>query len=153
LRLRFSIIIFLLIGCAKKVPPPGKGEFDPPRVVVFSPGFGDTLKGSFRLSLEAQDNSGVYKVEIFRGGNLMGVYNLRGKKVVLDTLINLTEEGEVYLPDTIQIKVFDRWDNENSLKVEVLTRRKPPQKEGKDDKGTGNEGGEDSGGKTPPKSP
>jgi hypothetical protein len=55
----------------------------------------------------------------------MGVYNLRGKKVVLDTLINITEEGEVYLPDTIQIKVFDRWDNENSLKVEVFTRRKP----------------------------
>jgi hypothetical protein len=67
LRLRFSIIIFLLIGCAKKVPPPGKGEFDPPRVVVFSPGFGDTLKGIFRLSLEAQDNSGVIKLRFLEG--------------------------------------------------------------------------------------
>ncbi len=142
-----------MLGCAKKVFPPGKGEFEPPKIIVFSPNFGDTLNGAFRLRLDAMDNSGIYKVEIYRGLTLIGTLNLKGKKLKLDTSIKMVEEGEVYFPDTLQIKVFDRWDNVNSLIIEVFTRRKPPKKEVENDKGTGDESGKDSGGKTSPQGP
>lgn len=153
MRLKFSLFVPILVGCAKKVPPPGKGEFDPPRVIIFSPSFGDTLNGEFELNLEAQDNSGVYKVEVFKGGTLIGAFGLKGKRVTLDTLLKMVEEGEDYFPDTLQIKVFDRWDNVSSLSVEVFTRRKPPKKEVGNGKGTGDEGGKDSGGENQPKGP
>ncbi len=147
----------LILGCGKKVNPPGKGEFNPPKIILFSPNLGDTLNGSFNLTLNATDSSGIYKVEVYRRGNILGVFSVRGRDISFDTTVNIPDEGEDFFSDTLEVKVYDRWDNANSVKVEVFTKRKPPKKPekggDKNDKGTGNEGGENNRGQTPPKSP
>jgi len=154
LKVRFKLLFLIFaLTCAKKVPPPGKGEFNPPRVIITSPSPEDTIKDSFRLNLLATDSSGLSKVEVKRGNDIIALIPLRGVSVSLDTLLNLPKQGEDLLPDTLTINVFDRWDNISTLKIEVFTFRRKPEGGKKYDKGTGNEGGEDSGGETPPKGP
>ncbi len=141
------------MACAKKVPPPGKGEFNPPKVIIISPLPEDTIKDTLMLNILATDSSGLSKIEIKRGNNIIAIIPLKGISVSLDTILNIAKRGDGIFPDTLTINVFDRWDNISTLRIEVFTFREKPRGGKKDDKGSGNEGGEDSGGEAPPKGP
>jgi len=120
----------MVISCAKKVPPPGKGEFAGPKLLVFSPEAGDTVGDRLKVYLYAEDSSGLSRLVISRRGIETFLLPLRGKGATVDTLLRIQREGESLLPDTLEISVFDRWDNRTSLKIEVFTFRRPPDTSG-----------------------
>ncbi len=150
-RLCKFLFITLLFNCAKKVPPPGKGEFSAPEIDVLKPSKGDTIRDTLYLSLFASDSSGLNRAEIRRGKELIATIKLKGIAMVKDTSIVMDRTGEGLFPDTIQVWVYDRWDNIARVDVDVFTFRKKPLKPAKG--GIGDEGGENNRSGTPSKSP
>jgi len=119
----FLLIVALLFSCAKKVPPPGKGEFRGPKVILFSPENGDTVGDTLKIYVYAEDSSGLSAFVIKRRSRVINLIPVKGRSYSLDTFFILEREGDVLLPDTLEIGANDRWDNHSGIRVEVYTYR------------------------------
>jgi len=125
-RIFWIVGTLIALGCARKVPPPGKGEFKGPKVILFSPEVGDTASDVLRLNLYAEDGSGLNSLSVERGNEVIFTIPLRGKNTTVDTTLILQRKGDMLLPDTLTIGVSDRWDNWTTLRVVVFAYREPP---------------------------
>ena len=123
---RLYLLPLVLLACAKKVPPPGKGEFRGPKLILFSPENGDTVGETLRVYVYAEDSSGLSHFTVSRRGKVVATFPVKGKGYSLDTFVLLRREGDALLPDTLEIGANDRWDNHSGVRVEVYTYRKPP---------------------------
>ncbi len=110
-----------LLSCAKKVPPPGKGEFRGPKVLLFSPEGGDTVRDTLKIYVFAEDPSGLRAFTVRRGKEVVATFPVKGRSYSLDTFVILPRTGDTLLPDTLEIGATDRWDNWSGVKVEVFT--------------------------------
>ncbi len=119
----FFLPVMFLLSCAKKVPPPGKGEFRGPKVILFSPENGDTVGDTLRVYVYAEDSSGLTAFVIKRRSKVITLIPVKGRSYSLDTFLVLEREGETLLPDTLEIGANDRWDNHSGIRVEVYTYR------------------------------
>ncbi len=124
-----------VLSCAKKVPPPGKGEFKGPKLLLFSPESGDTVRDTLKVYVYAEDPSGLRAFTIRRGKEVVVTFPVKGKSYSLDTFVILPRTGDSLLPDTLEIGATDRWDNWSGIRVEVFTYREAkdtPEDEGKE---------------------
>lgn len=65
------ILIFLLF-CAKKEPPPGKPDIDPPEVEIVSPENDAFVSGTTLVEVNVKDKSKIIYVEAFLDNNSLG---------------------------------------------------------------------------------
>lgn len=79
-----------------------------------------------RVNVHVADSSGLSSLSVIRGRKPIAVFTLRGKATTVDTTLLLERLGESLHPDTLEIKVGDRWDNFRSLRLVVFTFRPPP---------------------------
>ena len=118
------VVLVGLLSCAKKVPPPGKGEFRGPKLLLFSPESGDTVRDTLKIYVYAEDPSGLSAFTVRKGRQVLATFPVKGKSYSLDTFLILPRTGDTLLPDTVEIGATDRWDNWSGIKVEVFTYRK-----------------------------
>lgn len=69
-KILFIILIFSF--CAKKAPPPGKPDIDPPEVEIVSPENNAFVSGTTFVNVNAKDKSKIVYVEAFLDGNSLG---------------------------------------------------------------------------------
>jgi|Deesub1362B_J571_1020462.scaffolds.fasta_scaffold00043_5 hypothetical protein len=70
---KILFLLFLCFSfCAKKAPPPGKPDIDPPDVEIVSPENGAFVSGTTLVKVNAKDRSKVIYVEAFADKNSLG---------------------------------------------------------------------------------
>ena len=117
---RWSLaVVFLLIAyCARKAPPPGKPDLDPPQVVIISPHPGDTVAGTVPIILQISDASEISFTSIL----------VDGRQIMSDTCARdsfwLDTAPYAETLHTIVARATDFWDNSGeSRPVEVFISR------------------------------
>ncbi len=70
---KLNIVFILLISfCAKKSPPPGKPDTDPPEVEIISPENNTFVSGTTFVKVEAKDKSKIIYAEALLDKNSLG---------------------------------------------------------------------------------
>ena len=111
------ILVFFVVGCGRKAPPPGKPDVDGPVLVIKGLAVGDTLRDSVQVEVEAEDKSKIAFVSLFVDGT---------EKMRDSTSPYVFQIDTAQFPDTlhtVQAKAIDVWDNwGESSKITVFSK-------------------------------
>ncbi|MEO0255317.1 MAG: Ig-like domain-containing protein [candidate division WOR-3 bacterium] len=109
--MKFSKKIFLLFifsSCGYKAPPPGKPDFENPKIKVINLKDKDTIRDTIKISLEVEDNSKIKWVKMI----------VDGKEFIIDTIPPF--EFKLSPPQkkiNILFQAMDKWENIGSSKT------------------------------------
>ncbi|MEO0260463.1 MAG: Ig-like domain-containing protein [candidate division WOR-3 bacterium] len=110
-------IIFLMIilnFCAKKMPPPGKPDTQPPDVEILNPSDRDTLEGEIEIKIEVKDKSKIIYVEVFSDDKSIG------KDSIPPYIFKFLLSDSVHF---LRAKAIDEWDNIGySGKIKIINK-------------------------------
>jgi hypothetical protein len=107
-------IFILILLCAKKMPPPGKPDIDPPDVEIVSPLDGDSVIGEIEVKINANDKSKIIYVELFVDDKKFGVDSL------LPYIFKFSPSDSVHF---LRASAIDEWENIGwSKKIKVINK-------------------------------
>lgn len=113
---RMNIYIFLLLflSCAKKAPPPGKPDTDPPEVEIIYPEPNSFVSGTTLVKVEAKDRSKIIYVEAFLDNNSLG------QDSQTPYIFKFLPIDSIHFLSAVAV---DEWDNKGkSKKVKVINK-------------------------------
>ena len=107
-------LIMILSFCAKKMPPPGKPDTEPPYVEILTPYDRDTLYGEIEIKVEVKDRSRIIYVEVFSDDKSIG------KNSIPPYIFKFSLSDSVHF---LKAKAVDEWDNIGySKKIKVINK-------------------------------
>lgn len=111
---RMIILIIILNFCAKKMPPPGKPDTEPPDIEILTPSDRDTLENEIEIKVEVKDKSKIIYVECFSDDKSIG------KDSISPYIFKFILSDSVHF---FKIKAIDEWDNIGySKKIKVINK-------------------------------
>lgn len=111
---RIIILMIFLNFCAKKMPPPGKPDTEPPEVKILTPSDNDTLENEIEIKVEVKDKSKIIYVECFSDDKSIG------KDSISPYIFKFILSDSAHF---LKAKAIDEWDNIGySGKIKVINK-------------------------------